>query len=99
MVRPKMAEVRDSIDVTSNREIQGNYHHLRTLRELIIREQYQSRKQLKLDSIFKPIAHESNPGSPPTPPPFSPNTVEAAPLPVSPLPSTSTALEEFIGFQ
>ena len=32
MVRPKMAEVRDSIDVTSNREIQGYYHHLRTLR-------------------------------------------------------------------
>ena len=43
VVRPKRAEVSESIDtllnyvdVTANREIQGYYHHLHTLRELII---------------------------------------------------------------
>ena len=52
VIRPKMAEVSESmdtllkyVDVTSNREIQGYYHHLRTLRELTIREPYQSGKQ------------------------------------------------------
>ena len=51
VVRPKMAEVRYSIDtllkyvdVTTNWEIQGYYHHLRPLRELIICEQHQSGK-------------------------------------------------------
>ena len=106
LAQPEMAEVRDSIDnllkyvdVTYNREIQGYYHHLRTLQELIIREQYQSGKQLKLNSFFRPVANKSDPDSPPTPPPLSPTTDGAAPQPVSPLPSTSTASEEFIGFQ
>ena len=85
------------VDVTSNREIQGYYHHLCTLRELIIPEQYQGGKQLKLDSFFKPVPHENNPDSTTAPPP-SPTTDGAAPPPVSLLPSTSTASEEFIGF-
>ena len=68
VVRSKMAEVRDSIDtllkyvdVTANQKIQGYYHCLHTLRELTIRKQYQSGKQLKLDSFFKPtpVDHEN----------------------------------------
>ena len=106
VVRPKMAQVHDSIDlllkyvdVTASWEIQGHYHL--SHRELIIRDQYQNGKQLKLDSFFKPtpVAHESNPDSPPTPPPLSPTPDGAAALPLSHLPSPSTASEEFIGLQ
>ena len=94
VVRPKMAQVCDSIDlllkyvdVTTNREIQGYYHHLHILWELIICEQYQSGKQLKLDSFFKSVAHEGDPDSPPTP--LYPTTDGAATPPLSPLPSTN----------
>ena len=108
VVRPKMVEACDSIDLllkfidaTANLEIQGCYHRLCTVRELIIGEQYQIGKQLKLGYFFKstPVAHESDPDSPPTPPPLSPTTDGAAAPTLSPFPSTSTASEEFIGFQ
>ena len=108
VVRPKTAEVHDSIDtllkyddVTTNRDIQGYCQHLRTLRELIIRGQHQSGKQLKLDSFFKPttVVHESDPDSPPTPPSLSPTTDGVAAPSLSSLPTISTASEEFIGFQ
>ena len=59
VVRQKMSQVPDCIntliqyvDVTNYRDIQGFYEHLHTLRELIIRQQYQRGKQLKLDSFF-----------------------------------------------
>ena len=58
---PKLSQVRDSIDTliqyvdeTNDRDIQGFYEHLHTLREPIIRQQHQSGEQLKLDSFFKP---------------------------------------------
>ncbi|XP_062854201.1 tigger transposable element-derived protein 7-like [Trichomycterus rosablanca] len=55
---PKMSAVRESLDIlisyvdcTDNREIQGYYGHLHKLRELVIRDQYQRGKQLKLDPL------------------------------------------------
>ena len=61
IARPKMAHVRESIDtllnfvdVAKDKQIQGYYHHLRTLRELIIRHQYKGLKQIRLDKFFTP---------------------------------------------
>ena len=42
------------VDATNDRDIQSSYEHLRTLGELIIRQQQQRGKQLQLDSFFKP---------------------------------------------
>ncbi|KAG7159808.1 Tigger transposable element-derived protein 7-like 58, partial [Homarus americanus] len=53
------------IDSTSNPQIHHYYEHLRTLRELIIREQYNAWKQLKLDSSFKPV-NRASPASQPS---------------------------------
>ena len=60
VVRQQMSQVRDYIDTliqyvdgTNDLDIQGFYEHLRTIRELIIRQQYQRGRQLMLDSFFK----------------------------------------------
>ena len=41
-------------------EIQSYYEHLRTLREVVIRQQNMNSKQLKLDSFFKTPPKEKN---------------------------------------
>ena len=102
--RPKMAHVRESIDTllqfvdgVDDKQIQGYYHHLRTLRELIIWHQYKGLKQIRLDKFIKP-APASQPGSPP--PSFQPPSSPTTALPLSPQPSTSAALaDEILGFQ
>ena len=55
VVRQRMSQVRDSIDTliqyvdaTNYRDIQGFYEHIRTLRELVIRQQYQHSNQYLL---------------------------------------------------
>ncbi|KAG7167541.1 uncharacterized protein LOC121868385 [Homarus americanus] len=65
--RVKLSVVRESLDTiltyidsTSSPQIQDYYEHLRTLRELIIREQHNAWEQLKMDSSVKPVT-----GSPP----------------------------------
>ena len=80
VVRQKMSQVRDCIDTlvqyvdaTNDRDIKGSYEHLCTLRDLIIRQQYQGGKQLKLDSFFKPkpastVSHPISSDSPPLAP-------------------------------
>ena len=73
ITRPKMAHVRESFDVLLNfvyvaedEQIQGYYHHLRTLRELIIRHQYKGLKQIRLDKFFtSPSSSLSESESPP----------------------------------
>ena len=80
------------VDATNDRDIQGFCEHLHTLRELIIRQQYQRGKQLKLDSFFKPkpastVSQPTSPDSPPLAPSPSPSPL------LSPQPSTSTAQE------
>ena len=102
--RPKMAHVREStdtllqfVDCVDDKQIQGYYHHLRTLRELIIRHQYKGLKQIRLGKFIKPVP-TSQPDSPPpsSQPPSSPTNAP----PLSPQPSTSAAsADEFLGFQ
>ena len=99
-----MAHVRESIDThlqfvdgVDDKQIQGYYYHLRTLRELIIRHQYKGLEQIRLNKFFTP-ASSSQPGSAPpsSQPPVSPT---AAP-PLSPQPSTSAAsADDFLGFK
>ena len=105
VVRPIMSQVRDCIDTliqngdeTNDRDIQGFYEHLRTLRELIIRQRYQRGKQLKLDSFFKskPASTVSQPirlDSPPLAPSLSPK-----PSTNSAQEATSSASEDLPGF-
>jgi hypothetical protein len=38
----------------TNQELQAYYEHLRTVRDIIIKEQQQNLVQAKLDSFFKP---------------------------------------------
>jgi len=100
--KPKMSSVRESldvlinyVDVCDNSTIQCYYEHLRTLRELVIREQYQRRKQLKLDTFFKHKSPEPQHSEPQPPEPQS----------SEPQPSTSntsvatTSASDFLGFE
>ena len=82
-VKIKMATVRESvdnllkfIDSTDNLAYKGYYPHLRSLQELIIKDQYKSLTQASICDFFKPPASTSD--APPSPPP-------------SPTPSTSFA--------
>ena len=76
ITRPKMAHVRESIDtllnfvdVAEDKQIQGYYHRLRTLRDFIIRHQYKGLKQIRRDKFFTPSS--SSPESESPPPIFS----------------------------
>ncbi|KAK4310937.1 hypothetical protein Pmani_005325 [Petrolisthes manimaculis] len=69
-IKPKMSLVRESIDILlnyvdlcDNYNIQGYYEHLRTLRELVIREQHKRGKQTKLDTFFKRKTPEPQPST------------------------------------
>ncbi|KAK4308671.1 hypothetical protein Pmani_019642 [Petrolisthes manimaculis] len=69
-IKPKMSLVRESIDILlnyvdlcDNYNIQGYYEHLRTLRELVIREQHKRGKQTKLDAFFKRKTPEPQPST------------------------------------
>jgi hypothetical protein len=42
------------IDSSANQKLQECYEHLRTVREILIKEQRQRSVQTKLDSFFKP---------------------------------------------
>ena len=103
VTRPKMAHVRESIDTllqfvdgVEDKQIQGYYHHLRTLRELIIRHQYKELKQIHLDIFFMPASASQPDSAPPSSqPPVSPT---AAP-PLLPQPSTAASADEFLGFK
>ena len=106
VTRSKMAHVCESIDtllnfvdVAEDKQIQGYYHHLRTLRELIIRYQYKVLKQIRLDKFFTPPS-SSLPESESPPPSSQPPVSPTATPPSSPQPSTSAAsADEFIGFK
>lgn len=105
-VRPKMSDVREAldtlitfVDLDSNPEVQAYYEHLRTLREVIIRQQYQRGKQLKLDQYLKRKTPEpDSPDSPQPPSPQSNTSRQTSPQPdisdiscsPSPQPGTST---------
>ena len=77
--RPTMAHVRESIDTLpqyingiKNKQIKGYYYHLRTLRELIIRDQYTNLMQIRLDKFIKPASQPDSPppsSRPPSPTP------------------------------
>ena len=41
------------MDHSNDKEIHGYYEHLRTLREIVIRKQNTSSKQLKLETFFQ----------------------------------------------
>ena len=95
-----MADVRDGIDLLlryvntrSYREAKAYYNHLRSLREIIIREQYQALSQTRLDKFLKPAVKPAEASAPPSsPPPSSPPS--SSQPPASPTPSTS-----FAGFE
>ena len=104
VARSKMAHVHESIDTllqfvngVDDKQIQGYYHPLRTVRELIIRHQYKGLKQIRLDKFFTPASSSQPDSAPPSSqPPISPN---AAP-PISPQSSTSAAsADDFLGFK
>jgi hypothetical protein len=42
------------VDSSTNQNLQEYYEHLRTVREILIKEQQQRSVQTKLDSFFKP---------------------------------------------
>ena len=92
------------VDGTNDRDIQCSYEHLRTLRELIIRRQYQRCKQLKLDSFFnRRPALTAFQTTRSDSQPLSPSASSTPPL--SPYLRTSTchettscASEDFLGF-
>ena len=104
VTKPKMVHVRESIDTllqfidgVKDKHIQGYYHHLRTLRELIIQHQYKGLKQIRLAKFFTPASATKPDSAPPSSqPPVSPT----AALPLSPQPSTSAAsADDFLGFK
>ncbi|KAK4328333.1 hypothetical protein Pmani_001254 [Petrolisthes manimaculis] len=112
-IKPKLSRVRESLDVLINyvdlcdsSNIQGYYEHLRTLRELVIREQYQRVKQSKLDTFFKRKTPEAPHSEPQTPEPPHSEPPHSEPQPSEPQPSTSkgssvatTSALDFIGFE
>jgi hypothetical protein len=47
------------VDSSANKKFQGYYEHLRTVREILIKEQQQRCVQTKLDSFLKPAVLRS----------------------------------------
>jgi hypothetical protein len=52
--RDGIVAVINYVDSSTNKKFQEYYEHLRTVREILIKEQQQRSVQTKLDSFFKP---------------------------------------------